>query len=82
MTDVDTVAVLGAGDMGHGIAELAALHGYQVRLRDVDDAIVDEGLDQIAWSLDKLADEARIDEGQLQLGPHGRTPFVQGLPSG
>lgn len=62
MTDVDTVAVLGAGDMGHGIAELAALHGYQVRLRDVDDSVVDEGLDQIAWSLDKLADEGRIDE--------------------
>ncbi|MBI3459892.1 hypothetical protein HY009_03055, partial [Candidatus Acetothermia bacterium] len=34
---IKTVAVLGAGTMGHGIAELAALAGYNVTLYDIKD---------------------------------------------
>ena len=32
---VGKIAVIGAGEMGHGIAELAALKGYDVALRDI-----------------------------------------------
>ena len=51
------VAVIGAGEMGHGIAELAALRGYEVRLRDIKQEYVDRGMERIRWSLDKLAEK-------------------------
>ena len=61
--DTQTVAVLGAGSMGHGIAELAALAGYDVVVRDIEQELVDEGLDDIEWSVGKLAEKGRIDDG-------------------
>ena len=60
--DVQRVTVLGAGNMGHGIAEVAALAGYDVALRDIKTEFVEEGYDQIEWSLGKLAERNRIDE--------------------
>jgi 3-hydroxyacyl-CoA dehydrogenase len=33
LEDINTVAVLGAGNMGHGIAEVAAIAGYNVNMR-------------------------------------------------
>lgn len=64
MSEVDTVAVLGAGDMGHGIAELAAMNGYTVTLRDIEQDLVDEALDKIEWSLGKLAERDEITDEQ------------------
>ena len=46
------IAVLGAGTMGHGIAHVAATAGHEVRLRDIERDIVDEGLDAIRSNLD------------------------------
>lgn len=46
------VTVLGAGTMGRGIAHVAALAGHDVSLRDVEDDIVDEGIEGIADALD------------------------------
>jgi len=63
-TDVETVAVLGAGNMGHGIAEVAALAGYDVQLRDINEELVQEGYDSIEWSLDKLAEKDRIGDDE------------------
>ena len=60
--DVETIAVLGAGNMGHGIAEVAALAGYDVTIRDINEELVQEGYEQIEWSLGKLAEKGRIDE--------------------
>ena len=58
--DIETVAVLGAGSMGHGIAEVAALSGFEVNLRDVEEEFVRSGYDDIEWSLEKLAEKERI----------------------
>lgn len=55
--DVDSITVLGAGNMGHGIAEVAALAGYDVVLRDIEDEFVQQGYDKIEWSLNKLAEK-------------------------
>ncbi len=60
--DIDRVAVLGAGNMGHGITQVVATAGYRVTMRDVEDDIVAEGYDEIEWSLDKLAEKGRLDE--------------------
>ncbi|MEZ3114679.1 3-hydroxyacyl-CoA dehydrogenase NAD-binding domain-containing protein [Halobaculum sp. MBLA0147] len=65
-SDVDTIAVLGAGNMGHGIAEVAALAGYDVALRDIDEELVQEGYDSIEWSLQKLAEKDRIGDDEAE----------------
>ncbi|MFB6135275.1 MAG: 3-hydroxyacyl-CoA dehydrogenase NAD-binding domain-containing protein [Halobacteriaceae archaeon] len=59
--DIETITVLGAGTMGHGIAEVAALGGFDVRMRDIDEELVEEGHEQIEWSLGKLVDGGQID---------------------
>jgi len=58
--DIEHITVLGAGTMGHGIAEVAALAGYEVTLRDIEAELVTEGYERIEWSLDKLAEKDRI----------------------
>jgi len=52
--EVKTVTVVGAGTMGHGIAELAAMAGYKVYLADIAKDILDKALEKIRWSLQKL----------------------------
>ncbi len=58
--DVKVVAVLGAGVMGHGIAEVAALAGFEVKLYDIKDEFVKSGLEKIRWSLSKFAEKKTI----------------------
>ncbi|MGQ4555380.1 3-hydroxyacyl-CoA dehydrogenase NAD-binding domain-containing protein [Halobellus sp. GM3] len=60
--NIQHVAVLGAGSMGHGIAEVAAIAGYTVSVRDIKAEFVEDGLDNIEWSLNKLAEKGQIDE--------------------
>ena len=56
-----TVGVVGAGQMGSGIAQVAATHGYDVILRDIEPQYVDAGLDSIDRSLHRLVERDRID---------------------
>ena len=60
--DIKKIAVMGAGDMGHGIAEVALLAGYKVAMRDIEQKFVDRGLARIKESLDKLAEKGKITE--------------------
>jgi enoyl-CoA hydratase/3-hydroxyacyl-CoA dehydrogenase len=60
--DIKKVAVMGAGDMGHGIAEVALLGGYKVAMRDIEQRFVDRGLQRIKDSLEKLAEKEKISE--------------------
>ncbi len=76
LDDVRRVTVLGAGTMGHGIAELAALAGYEVSLRDVDEGIVREGYDRIEWSLGKLAEAGRVDDSEVDAALDRIEPLV------
>src|SRR5438132_1522034 len=60
------LAVIGAGEMGHGIAELAALHGHEGRMRDVKQEFLDRGMERIRWSLGKLVEKNQIRPDQMQ----------------
>ena len=62
--DIDTIAVLGAGTMGHGIAEVAAMAGFEVKLRDINEELVADGYEQIEWSLGKLVEHDRITDNE------------------
>jgi enoyl-CoA hydratase/3-hydroxyacyl-CoA dehydrogenase len=57
---VREIAVLGAGIMGHGIAELAALSGYNVRLYDIAEQFLRQGMERIKWSLSKFVEKGRL----------------------
>lgn len=48
------IAVVGAGFMGAGIAQLAATHGHPVALIDQSEGVLSRALETIAWSLGKL----------------------------
>ncbi|MFB6118616.1 3-hydroxyacyl-CoA dehydrogenase NAD-binding domain-containing protein [Halosegnis sp.] len=74
--DIETVAVLGAGNMGHGIAEVAALAGYGVTLRDIKEEFVQDGYEQLVWSLDKLAEKQQIGEEEAEAAKERVTPLV------
>lgn len=76
LEDVQHVTVLGAGNMGHGIAEVAALAGYDVALRDIEDEFVQKGYDQIEWSLGKLAEKDRIGDAEADAALDRVEPFV------
>ena len=58
--DIKTVAVIGAGDMGHGIAEVALIAGYKVFLRDISQEFVDRGVARIHESLEKLVSKEKV----------------------
>jgi len=57
---IRTVAVLGAGTMGHGIAQVAAQLGCAVALYDVDDAAAARGRDKIAANLTKGVELGKV----------------------
>lgn len=63
---VERIVVVGAGTMGHGIAQAAAVSGYQVTLTDVDPAALERGKQAIEKSTDKLAKKGIIDQNQLE----------------
>jgi enoyl-CoA hydratase / 3-hydroxyacyl-CoA dehydrogenase len=58
--DIKTVAVLGAGTMGHGIAEVNLLAGLKVTLQDINQEALDRGVAQIDQSLNRFVNKGLI----------------------
>jgi 3-hydroxybutyryl-CoA dehydrogenase len=61
---IKTIAVLGAGTMGNGIAHVFASAGYKVILRDVEQRFLDRGLDTISKNLDREIKKGKLAEGE------------------
>ncbi|TXN35466.1 3-hydroxybutyryl-CoA dehydrogenase [Flagellimonas hymeniacidonis] len=57
-----TIAVIGAGTMGNGIAHVFAQNGFQVHLIDIAQASLDKGLATITKNLDRMLSKASITE--------------------
>ncbi len=64
--DIKKILVVGAGTMGNGIAQTAAVSGYQVTMTDVDDDAVARGQKTIAKSVAKLAEKGAITDEQKE----------------
>ncbi|NJC64245.1 3-hydroxyacyl-CoA dehydrogenase family protein [Planosporangium flavigriseum] len=68
------LAVIGAGLMGSGIAQVAAQAGWEVTLRDLDDAAVQRGVSGIRKSLEKFASKGAISTEDVEAALGRITP--------
>jgi 3-hydroxybutyryl-CoA dehydrogenase len=59
--EIKRIGVIGAGQMGSGIAHVCALAGYEVRLADVDQARLDKALQKIGRNLERQVGSGRIE---------------------
>jgi len=62
MSEIKKVAVLGAGTMGHGIAQVIAMAGYTVSIRDIEDRFLENAMTRIKKSLEKLSAKGKLKE--------------------
>jgi len=58
--EIKTIAVIGAGQMGNGIAQVAAQAGYSVIMNDIKEEFVTRGLDTISKNLDRQVKKEKI----------------------
>jgi enoyl-CoA hydratase/3-hydroxyacyl-CoA dehydrogenase len=64
--DIEKVAVLGAGTMGHGIAEVILMADYNVYLQDMNQELIDRGISLIYDSLSKFVSKGKVSETQYE----------------
>lgn len=61
---VAKIGVVGAGTMGSGIAQVAAMNGYEVVIRDVEQSYLESGLAKIRKNLDRLVSKGVLEENR------------------
>ena len=64
--EVKNIFVVGAGTMGNGIAQTAAISGYDVTMMDIAPEPIEAGMATIKKSVDKFFDKGNIDEAQKE----------------
>jgi 3-hydroxybutyryl-CoA dehydrogenase len=62
--EIKTLGVVGAGTMGHGIAQVAVQSGLRVILRDVEERMVQQARARIEKGLDRLIESGKLSDGQ------------------
>ena len=62
--EIKTIGVVGAGQMGNGIAQVAAHSGLQVAMSDIADSFVQKGLGTISKNLDRMVEKGKIPSGK------------------
>ena len=80
---IKQIGVVGAGQMGAGIAQVAAVNGFSVVLSDVGDTFLDNGMGRIQKSLSILVKKDRINEEEKNtaLGRIATTVDIKALES-
>jgi len=58
--EIKTIGVVGAGQMGNGIAQVAAHAGFRVLMSDIADSFVQKGLGTISKNLDRMVEKGKI----------------------
>ncbi len=66
MSTIERVTVVGAGTMGHGIAQVAAAAGMQVFLHDVSEEDMRRGLDAVRANLDRGVEKSKVTAQQRE----------------
>jgi enoyl-CoA hydratase/3-hydroxyacyl-CoA dehydrogenase len=76
MSSISKITVLGSGIMGHGIAQISAMAGYHVTLRDIDSTLLDKALEKVKWSLNKLVEKQKFTQVEAEKIFHRITPEI------
>jgi len=77
LPQINKITVLGSGIMGHGIAQVSAMNGYNVVLRDIEERFLESAMNKVRWSLDKLVEKNKINKQESDK-IHGRIkPIVE-----
>ncbi|MBW1971239.1 MAG: 3-hydroxybutyryl-CoA dehydrogenase [Deltaproteobacteria bacterium] len=63
--EIKTVAVLGAGAMGNGIAQVCAQSGYNVIMRDIEDRFVEKGMNSIKKFLSRSVEKGKMSQEDM-----------------
>jgi len=85
--EIKTIGVVGAGQMGNGIAQVAAHSGFRVVMSDIADSFVQKGLTAISKNLDRMVEKGKISaqkkdeilariKGTVQVKDMAETDFV------
>jgi len=85
--EIKTIGVVGAGQMGSGIAQVASQSGFRVIMSDIADSFIQKGLMTISKNLDRTVEKGKIPsqmkeeimgriKGTLQLKDMGEVDFV------
>ncbi|KYK28820.1 MAG: 3-hydroxybutyryl-CoA dehydrogenase [Candidatus Proteinoplasmatales archaeon SG8-5] len=75
--EVKTIGVIGAGQMGAGIAQVAAVAGHDVLLNDIEARFVDKGMAGIEKSLDKFVEKEKIGADERDAALARITPTLE-----
>ncbi len=63
---ISTIGVIGAGQMGNGIAHVMAMAGYKVLMTDINQQSLDDALDTVRGNLSRQAAKGRISDEDLE----------------
>jgi enoyl-CoA hydratase/3-hydroxyacyl-CoA dehydrogenase len=66
MSGIQKITVLGSGIMGHGIAQISAMAGFEVALRDIKHEFLNNAMNKIKWSLDKLVEKKTLSQSESE----------------
>lgn len=65
LDDVKKIAIIGSGAMGHGIAQVCAMAGFNVCMKDIKQEFLDNGVSKIKESLQFLAGKEKITQDEV-----------------
>jgi 3-hydroxybutyryl-CoA dehydrogenase len=65
--DIKTIGVVGAGQMGNGIAQVASHSGLRVVMSDIADSFIQKGLNTISKNLDRMVEKGKIPSGRWRM---------------
>ncbi len=85
--EIKTIGVVGAGQMGNGIVQVASHSGFQVVMSDIADSFIQKGLSTISKNLDRMVEKGKISsqkkdeivgriKGTVQIGDMDDVDFV------
>jgi 3-hydroxybutyryl-CoA dehydrogenase len=75
MSDIKSIGVVGAGQMGHGIAQVAAVSGYEVTLSDISEDALEAGLASVQKSLNRFVSKEKMTAEDRDAG-RSRSPTL------
>jgi 3-hydroxybutyryl-CoA dehydrogenase len=73
---VQNIMVIGAGQMGSGIAQVCAMAGYKVVLQDLKQEQIQKGISVITKNLSRQVEKGRMSEEEKQAALHNITPAL------